>query len=185
MAKGNKSKHVDIVLANLHLVYQCEKLDVLEPISQSEIDRLTKTCWACGAERKSVMIRAHVVAKSVGGSDTPDNYFLLCDVCHAEQPDGLSREIQESWLIESENWFVRLFKVWTQYMEELKKKHGGNVEEYISERHFSIKKLAKEGYGSAAGWQNGRHNFLALVKRDYISWVLDCNKKQRKLHYEQ
>jgi len=117
------------------------------------------------------MTRAHVVAKSVGGPDTPNNYFLLCDVCHVEQPDGLSREIQEAWLIESENWFVRLFKIWTQHMNELKQKYGGDIEQYIIERHSNIKKLAKEGYAAAAGWQNGRHNFLALLNKDYTCWV--------------
>lgn len=170
MGKSNKSKHADIVLANLQLLYKCEKLNVDDPITQSEISRLTKTCWACGAEKKTVMVRAHVEAKSAGGEDTPSNYFLLCDVCHVEQPDGLSREIQEEWLIESENWFVRIFKVWTQYMTELKQKYGGDVEQYVSARHLTIKKLAKEGYASAAGWQNGRHNFFALVKKDYIEW---------------
>jgi len=48
---SNKSKHNDIILANLQLLYKCEKLNFVEPVNQSEISRLTKTCWACGIER--------------------------------------------------------------------------------------------------------------------------------------
>jgi hypothetical protein len=54
------------------------------------------TCWACGIQ--CTPERAHVLARSQGGSDAPENFFLLCAVCHREQPDGAPRAAQVAWL---------------------------------------------------------------------------------------
>lgn len=51
------------------------------------------TCWGCGASSEGWRpARAHVQALTHGGSSEPGNFFLLCDRCHDEQPDGAPRE---------------------------------------------------------------------------------------------
>lgn len=58
-----------------------------------------KTCWACRylfvSENPE---RAHIIARSHGGSDHPSNFFLLCGTCHRNQPDGASRQYQLDWI---------------------------------------------------------------------------------------
>jgi hypothetical protein len=62
-----------------------------------------ESCWACGGWREGFLHphmlaktrqgesgqkgieRAHIHARGRGGSDSPDNFFLLCPLCHAEQ----------------------------------------------------------------------------------------------------
>jgi HNH endonuclease len=68
-------------------------------------------CFACGwsyrwqfrssRAEKSLwkgLQRAHVVARSLNGSDTVENLVLLCDPCHKESPDTASPEIFWKWV---------------------------------------------------------------------------------------
>lgn len=45
------------------------------------------TCFACGLDGNE---RAHILARSAGGGDTPENIHILCGVCHkdSEYMDG-------------------------------------------------------------------------------------------------
>jgi hypothetical protein len=169
-SKGIQTKHNDIVLANLQLLHSLEKLLVQNPITENELKRMTKTCWACGIESKEQMTRAHVIPKTTEGLDEPMNFLLLCDICHVEQPDGMPRQVQEEWLRSREGWYVRTVKLWDGWMEEFKEKYGGEPEEYVAAKHYQIKKLLKQGYTSAAGWNNGRANVYALLKESYWEW---------------
>lgn len=56
-------------------------------------------CWACSAEPGAPLDRAHILAVRHGGSDMPENFFLLCWRCHGEQPDASPRGEQIAWLI--------------------------------------------------------------------------------------
>lgn len=59
-------------------------------------------CWACGMppyysrhsrslralwNNDASLDRAHILARSQGGGDQPENLFLLCPECHTESPD--------------------------------------------------------------------------------------------------
>lgn len=50
--------------------------------SVAEADR--DFCWVCGFDDGMPMERAHILARSAGGNDTPDNIHMLCGRCHAE-----------------------------------------------------------------------------------------------------
>lgn len=80
------------------------------------VEQGAETCWACGAGRGSDgslgwLQRAHVVAAAAGGDDSPANFFLLCAVCHREQPDGAPRAAQEAWLRAHESQVERLTRL--------------------------------------------------------------------------
>lgn len=80
--------HNKIVAANADLL---ARLD----IAPSE----ALDCWAC-RDRGCDIERAHVipVREPFCGDDDPGNFFLLCTLCHFEQPDSQPRERQELWL---------------------------------------------------------------------------------------
>lgn len=65
-----------------------------------DIRLATVACWACGALYQTLGLeRAHIDAYSKGGSNHPSNYFLLCSLCHREQPDGADKAFQVAWLV--------------------------------------------------------------------------------------
>lgn len=53
-------------------------------------------CWRCGNERK--LEKCHIVPHALGGSDSPDNYVLLCKSCHLENPNVSEKEYMIDWL---------------------------------------------------------------------------------------
>ena len=69
-------------------------------------DDAADSCWRCGYHaQKGEMTRAHIHAHRHGGSNDPSNYFLLCDICHREQPDAAPREEQIQWVSNGE-WYL-------------------------------------------------------------------------------
>lgn len=44
-----------------------------------------RLCWCCG--KRGYQEKAHIVPRSLGGSDDSTNLFLLCGECHAASPD--------------------------------------------------------------------------------------------------
>lgn len=80
------------------------------------------SCWACGkpvhkksvldwdkydkeieelwTDKKvnSVLQRCHILAKQFGGSDEPENLFLLCEDCHEKSPDTQNRNAFFRWV---------------------------------------------------------------------------------------
>ena len=62
-------------------------------------------CFACGytgtgktSWRHATLIKAHVVPFSLGGSNDPSNFVLLCCVCHYINPETPSRADYLRWL---------------------------------------------------------------------------------------
>lgn len=54
------------------------------------------TCFACGLDGNE---RAHIVARSAGGSDDPENLHILCGVCHKDS-EYLEGEKYMAWLFQ-------------------------------------------------------------------------------------
>ena len=54
------------------------------------------TCFACGMDGSE---RAHIVARSVGGSDGCENLHILCGVCHKDS-EYLDGERYMAWLVQ-------------------------------------------------------------------------------------
>ena len=53
---------------------------------QDESDEGLKAIWG-HKDTKHVLERAHIIPFSLGGSENPDNLFLLCKDCHKDSPD--------------------------------------------------------------------------------------------------
>lgn len=55
-----------------------------------------RLCWCCG--KRGYQERAHIVARSLGGSEDPENMFLLCADCHVNSPDTVNPRAFVSWV---------------------------------------------------------------------------------------
>jgi hypothetical protein len=107
-------------------------------LDENGIDWGEPCCWACGEfwwgrydpsaksrtddlgriwEAAEPLERCHIVPRSLGGSDDPENLFLLCLDCHDRAPNTTSREGFLQW-VESQRgaWFNRRAK---EIMSEL------------------------------------------------------------------
>lgn len=60
-------------------------------------------CW-----EKIPLQRCHIVPRSLGGSNKPDNIFLMCRECHDTQPNSSIPEIFFEWA-RSQNFYKREF----------------------------------------------------------------------------
>jgi len=62
--------------------------------------KIEHTCWKCGdlIKTKGMGVRAHIEAHKNGGSSKPENFFMLCVVCHLHQPDAMTRPEQIEWI---------------------------------------------------------------------------------------
>lgn len=53
-------------------------------------------CWRCSCRRN--LQRCHIVPDSLNGEDTPSNFVLLCQECHAEGPNVADPDIMWAWI---------------------------------------------------------------------------------------
>jgi hypothetical protein len=65
-------------------------------------------CWTCSLAGETQ--RAHIKAARHDGTNDPANFFLLCALCHAEQPDAESTERQLAWLRSHESSATRILR---------------------------------------------------------------------------
>ncbi len=82
-------------------------------------------CWSCGRQWKgklkkknttwddyvrawenAPLQRCHIVAKSLGGSNHPSNFFLMCRECHDLSPNTTSRQMFFRW-VDRQDWWQR------------------------------------------------------------------------------
>lgn len=56
----------------------------------------TTHCWRCGIKKR--LDRAHIVPRSQEGSDSPENFVLLCKHCHIDNPNLNNIEVVWDWL---------------------------------------------------------------------------------------
>jgi hypothetical protein len=59
-------------------------------------------CWCCGESTCKVQ-KCHVVAKSLGGSNLPENIIPLCALCHDKAPDVTDKTEIFRWIKYQQN----------------------------------------------------------------------------------
>lgn len=55
---------------------------------------------------KSRLNRCHVVPNALGGADSPENLFLMCEECHALSPDTVNRAAFFRWVYDRNQMYV-------------------------------------------------------------------------------
>ena len=53
-------------------------------------------CWCCGS--RGVQERAHIKATALGGDNSIENIFLLCNTCHTASPDYSDSHFFYKWV---------------------------------------------------------------------------------------
>lgn len=135
------------------------------------VDLGEPSCFACGffsessrssqnAKRletrweKAGLERAHVIAKSAGGSDEAENIVLLCSKCHPAAPMTRVPEIMYSWidLRPKDGEFDRKFALVAEVMVEIERR-GGNLADMRDLDSATISRVAKS---LGVGYHGGR-----------------------------
>jgi hypothetical protein len=138
------------------------------------------SCWACRiACVDGTPNRAHVVGRSRGGSYEPSNFFLLCDHCHGEQPDGATRESQETWLASAPSWWEwsgRLVERALDAVHDAAARRGLGRDAVLSwlrqARGDGADAIAR-GYATSAGIENGRANAISGLVALFETWAAE------------
>lgn len=65
-------------------------------------DDAWRMCWCCGGSSRKLQ-KCHIVPRSLGGSDKPENIIPLCPMCHDEMPDVIDPEVLWSWIKHQQN----------------------------------------------------------------------------------
>jgi 5-methylcytosine-specific restriction endonuclease McrA len=58
------------------------------------LERDNHRCRKCGSLDRETLTVHHLVPRSKGGLDSPENLITLCDTCHQEEHKRVSRDLQ-------------------------------------------------------------------------------------------
>ena len=76
--------------------------------------KTAEACW-----NNSGLDRAHIVADSIGGADSPENFLLLCRSCHIKAPMTNDPQIMLTWAIKRDSHWTTFWREaereWTKY----------------------------------------------------------------------
>jgi|TARA_Y100000114_G_C11617932_1_gene258251 hypothetical protein len=99
-------------------------------IGWDEWDECQTMCWCCGRQTKHLQ-RCHIVPKSLGGPDSPDNIVPLCGHCHDKAPDVDDKDTMFEWIAEQQNPLsgIGMGEYWHMF-EPLKKEAERIYEKY-------------------------------------------------------
>jgi hypothetical protein len=100
-------------------------------------DEAHKRCWRCGHD-SSRLERCHIIPKSLGGSNKPENLVLLCNPCHKEAPDVTNKDSMWDWIKRTKSFCYEAYET-KRIIQEFKNIFGED------ELHRTIKKLDKHG----------------------------------------
>ena len=142
----------------------------------------SSTCWSCKRIKSAPLEKAHIEPFSRGGSNSPDNYLLLCNHCHQSQPDGAPVEYQIEWLTKRPQFWESKFEP-SPFQTEFKRMSGIEIESFcdlIIERH-GTKKLEsifkttlrggvmdKAGMTTGNAMANAVYAFIRMYRAEYM-----------------
>lgn len=134
-------------------------------------------CWACGSQ--SSLQRAHVEPYCLNNNEEPENYFLLCELCHKEQPDVADREYQESWIINHESEITRIEREMALSIKYLKEQIEKNnlSDKYLLSVDCEKALNAEISLVASARKQVLKQNYLYHVCKDMLEQAKKSKSK--------
>lgn len=145
--RTSKTKHQQIIDYWSSRVYE-EELSI-------DFSEANERCWRCGY--KSRLEKCHIVPHSLGGKDEPNNYVLLCKLCHEENPNVSNPKIMWDWLKAHKTDFYDTY--WTlRGMEEYKFIYGKSLEQEFEQLGIKQEEasLLLRNKMNEASWHFGR-----------------------------
>lgn len=152
-------------------------------VADVSIEDLPYVCWACGAfshehyhSRLGLMTRCHIDRYQPDEVECPDNFILLCNECHREQPDALPKEAIKYWLFTREHYTTRdeRFEALIRATFELLRRDFGELivdracEELTEDIRSMMERYAEKSAGGGSG------NVRANVQ---WGWVAEIHKR--------
>jgi hypothetical protein len=141
-----------IVAANHNLVLRLIAAGKVRSLSEAH-----DTCWACGLrwhrpDGRGWTARCHVQARANLGGGSGTNLFLLCRLCHEQQPDGRPRDEQELWLLEHPAYHVLVVAELEQFILRIAGRLGRSPDSVkLATNSLGMRRLFVEAaQGSAA-----------------------------------
>jgi len=150
-------------------------------------------CWNCGnvnscsmAKRGYMLERCHIVPDALGGTNTPDNYVLLCKECHEEAPNITNKEAMWDWIKSNkvEFGFTGMYKI-MKALQRLSLESNKPVLSLIdtTKDEKSIMDIIKDSkdlistHGNKINESTHYYNFKNIIKR--VDLLEDSNKDDR------
>ena len=132
-------------------------------------------CWRCGCERSTQ--KCHIVPKSLGGGDGPENIVALCAMCHDEAPNVADPDAMWDWIKKTgNNNCGGLYDTfWTfMAMKSIALQKGLTIDEMVSKVNFEKLKNNIE----KTGLHFGQHSGGSRVTLSTIEWVINTSIDQ-------
>jgi hypothetical protein len=127
------------------------------------IEQPDDDCWGCRSDDgDGPLTRCHIVAVRNGGSMAPENFFLLCELCHRNQPDGMSLSTQLIWLETIEYCLDRRARKLRPISDAFRKFGEENkvlLEEFMNANGSRVQEIGDDGAKRSAS--NRTSNILA------------------------
>lgn len=119
-------------------------------------------CWRCGTA--SGFQRCHIVPRSLGGTDGPENTICLCPRCHDQAPDVADPEFMWKWVKETHAEIYDLF--WHLRAVKEAVAFGADLSEIDWDKYSqNIKKVSPHlGQGMGGQWVADSSIAWALLK---------------------
>lgn len=96
---------------------------------------------------KHELQRAHIVPDSLGGSDSPQNLFCLCERCHRDSPDTIYPKEFFKWVYQRRKDGTLKYRTYSQAVDECKKTNVNPV--FINiDKTFNNKFKTMSSHGS-------------------------------------
>ena len=134
-------------------------------ILQLGIEQPDADCWGCGDQAEGPLTRCHIVAVKNGGSMAPENFFLLCEHCHRNQPDGMALATQVIWLETIEHCMdrrTREFKPMFDAVGKFSEANKALFEQFMKSSESQVRKIIDDGAKKSASDRTS--NILANIR---------------------
>ena len=130
-------------------------------------------CWRCGCERTTQ--KCHIIPKSLGGSDKPENIVALCAMCHDEAPNVTDPNAMWEWIKRTSKYGGLYDTYWTfMAMKSLALQKGLTIDEIASK--INVHKLIKQN--EKIGFHFGQNSGGSQVTLSTIEWVMNTSMDQ-------
>jgi len=161
--------HRAVVQAQQELLEWCPNA---EGLSQGDLEHV---CWACGGRSAKKLTLCHIERFRPNEAYRPENFIILCDRCHREQPDSLPRETLRYWLSTRESeteYYQRRKAVFIAAFALLRNEFGDHVVSVACEELLGYIKSIMDRYGhnsagqSPGNWQaNAEWGWFAEIHK--------------------
>lgn len=152
------------------------KVVEMKPNTFDSVEQLNNKdyCFACGIVTNNHTERAHILARSVGGSDTEENLHLLCSICHkaSEMLDG---DEYVDWFVKrnhidmvSDMYYKTNYQLFCSFREDIDNVRNEGVDPYSKKFLDNLNRLRLLGIESEVITKKIANSKAKLYRNSYV-----------------